>query len=82
MPVMAAVVNAHQALVRMSELRRRRRIAGLCAEPGCPEVTGDTFRCTRHAAAYAKRVREYRKRLKQRRESERRLEGRPPVGRY
>lgn len=72
------IAQADKGLVRMSELRRRRRIRGYCAEPGCRSKTADTYRCQEHAAAYAARNKLYRKVRAQRRQ----LAKKAGVGRY
>jgi hypothetical protein len=52
---------------RISRLRRRRRVHGLCAEAGCKHESGESYRCEKHAAMNAARVAKYRatQRLKQ-----------------
>jgi hypothetical protein len=59
----------------MSRIRRARRVKGLCAEPGCPAITGDSFRCKAHAAKYAARTRKYRAMAAQKKRVEAKLAG-------
>lgn len=64
MPEMLPHLNANAAAI--SALRRRRRISGMCAEPGCKYRSGEAYRCEHHAAMNAERVNKHRKLKEQR----------------
>jgi hypothetical protein len=43
---------------RATLFRKERRARGLCAVAGCPEHTGEDYRCPRHAEAHRKAMKE------------------------